>query len=253
MYLDFLKYYFRAGNAHSIHSPFVFEFYNQVLKNKSVASDFSVIEKQRDSLLSNKQTIERIDFGAGKKKNIKENISSIARTSLKPKYWGQFLFRLVGFYNYKTILDLGTSFGITTSYFAKANPEAKVYTFDGCPQTIKIAEKTFQNLEISNIESICGNLDQTLLETLPNLPLIDFVFFDANHKKKPTLAYFETCLAYRSQNACFVFDDIYWSDEMKEAWSDIKRHPQTTICIDLFYLGIVFFRTGLKKQDFMLK
>lgn len=253
MYLDFLKYYFRAGNAHSIHSPFVFEFYNQVLKNKTISTDYSLIEKERKTLLSNKQSIERIDFGAGKKENTKENISSIARTSLKSNYWGQFLYRLVGFYNYKTILDLGTSFGITTSYLAKANPESNVYTFDGCPQTLRIAEQTFKNLGISNIESMCGNLDLTLKKTLPNIPLVDFVFFDANHKKKPTLSYFEICLAHKSQNACFVFDDIYWSEEMKDAWNQIKNHPETSICIDLFYLGIVFFRTGLKKQQFTLK
>jgi predicted O-methyltransferase YrrM len=253
MYLDFLKYYFRAGNAHGIHSPFVFEFYNRVLKDRANCSDFEAIEHQRKLLLANKQTIKRRDFGTGKKKDFQETIANVARTSLKPKSWGQFIFRLVKFYNYKNILDLGTSFGITTSYIAKANPKAKIHTFEGCPETLKIAKNTFNNLEISNISSICGNIDLTLIETVKNHPLIDFVFFDANHQKAPTLAYFETCLARKSENACFVFDDIYWSEEMKEAWKHIKAHPEATVCIDLFYLGIVFFKSGAIKQNFILK
>ncbi len=253
MYLDFIRYYFRANNSHAIHSPFVFEFYNKIFKDKSVSPNFDLIEEERSKLLGNNSTIQRQDFGAGTKKNTPEKISALAKTSLKSKKWSQFLFRIIKFYNYKTIVDLGTSFGITTAYLAEANKDGLVYTFEGCPETLKIAQSTFQNLLIRNVHCIEGNIDLTLKNTLNKIKQIDLAFFDANHKEEPTIKYFEQCLNLKTENSCFVFDDIYWSKEMKSAWKKVKNHQDVSLSIDLFFVGLVFFRKGIKKQHFVLK
>ena len=79
------------------------------------------------------------------------------------------------------------------------------------------------------------------------------VFFDANHRYEPTIRYFEQCLEKAHEGSCFVFDDIYWSDEMKKAWQFIKDHPSVTVSLDVFWLGIVFFHKRQVKQDFVLK
>jgi hypothetical protein len=50
-----------------------------------------------------------------------------------------------------------------------------------------------------------------------------------------------------------VFDDIYHSREMSEAWNAIKDNDAVTKSIDLFSIGIVFFRTGQPKQHFILR
>jgi hypothetical protein len=44
-------------------------------------------------------------------------------------------------------------------------------------------------------------------------------------------------------------DDIYWSEGMTKAWQAIKKHPDVTLSIDIFDIGIVFFRKELSKQD----
>jgi len=49
------------------------------------------------------------------------------------------------------------------------------------------------------------------------------------------------------------FDDIHWSKEMEEAWEEIKAHPKVLITIDLFFVGLVFFRTNQPKQHFKLR
>lgn len=253
MYLDFLRYFFRANNAQTIHSPFIFEFYNKIFKAKSVFPDFSIIETERKKLIANNSTINRQDFGAGTKKNTPEKISSLAKTSLKPKKWSQLLFRIIKYYNYRTIIDLGTSFGVTTAYLAKSNTDVQVYTFEGCPETLKIAQSTFQNLDIQNVHFVLGNIDLTLEDNLKKIKQIDLAFFDANHKEEPTIRYFEKCLKFKAENSCFVFDDIYWSVEMKNAWERVKSHDEVSISIDLFFVGIVFFRKGIIKQHFILK
>ena len=137
-------------------------------------------------------------------------------------------------------MDLGTSFGITTAYLAKANQNLRITTFEGCPETLKIAQSVFTKLELKNIKPILGNINQTLPEALADIETLDFAFFDANHRKLPTIEYFEKCLAKKHENSCFVFDDIYWSEEMKSAWNEIKQHPEVSITS-----RFVFYRTCL--------
>ncbi|PJC61367.1 MAG: SAM-dependent methyltransferase, partial [Flavobacteriales bacterium CG_4_9_14_0_2_um_filter_32_27] len=79
------------------------------------------------------------------------------------------------------------------------------------------------------------------------------VFFDGNHTKNATLTYFNWCLEKANEQSVFVFDDIYWSEEMKCAWKEIKAHPKVTTTIDLFFLGIIFFNPDLSKEDFVLR
>jgi predicted O-methyltransferase YrrM len=79
------------------------------------------------------------------------------------------------------------------------------------------------------------------------------VFFDGNHKKEATLRYFDMCLSHIHNNSILLFDDIHWSKGMKEAWENIRQHPSVVVSIDLFSMGIVFFRKELSKQDFVLR
>ena len=79
------------------------------------------------------------------------------------------------------------------------------------------------------------------------------VYFDANHRYEPTLRYFETCLRKAGEHTVFVFDDIYWSAEMKQAWKEISTDPRVSLSVDFFHIGLVFFRKGVEKQHFVLK
>ena len=92
-----------------------------------------------------------------------------------------------------------------------------------------------------------------LPEVLHDAQQADFVFFDGNHRKEPTINYFNMCLPHISENSVFIFDDIHWSQGMEEAWNEIKQNEQVSTTIDLFFVGIVFFKKDLQKQDFVIK
>ena len=253
--LKYLSFLFQAKNEHSIHSPFVFELYTTAIKPKPIYYCYKEIEAIRKSLLRSEKVIEVKDYGAGSKslKNNKRKIKDIAYTSLKSPSLSQLLFRLITFSKPTTILEFGTSLGITTTYLAKAEKKSKVYTFEGCPETAAIALTTFNKAKAGNIEVCIGNLDETLETKLNQLNSIDFAFFDANHRKEPTLKYFNQCLSKAHEKSLFVFDDIHWSSEMEEARGEIKTHPKVLITIDLFFVGLVFFRTNQPKQHFKLR
>lgn len=182
-------------------------------------------------------------------------IGDIARNSQKPARFGRLLFRLIRRFESKVVVDLGTSLGMTTAYLAEATKPygGQVLTFEGCPETAAVARQNFERLAIRNVGVIVGNLDETLLPAIAGLPPVDFVFFDANHRYEPTVRYFETCLTNIHNDTIFVFDDIHWSDEMEQAWAYLKAHKAVSVTVDLFWVGLVFFRKEQPKQDFVLR
>jgi predicted O-methyltransferase YrrM len=252
----YLKFLLKAGDAHSLHSPFVFDLYSTLIRRDNPDEpQFVPIRALQQQLLKDTAKIQITDFGAGSRINASREraIRDIAKNSQKPARFGRLMYRLIQRFQSQTIVDLGTSLGITTLYEAVAAPVAQILTFEGCPQTAAVAQRNFQQLNQSSIEIITGNIDTTLPERLKTVSAIDFAFFDANHRFEPTVRYFETCLAKAHNDSCFIFDDIHWSDEMEQAWETIKAHPAVTISIDLFYVGLVFFRSQQPKQDFVLK
>lgn len=254
--LDFIKYWFTSDNAHGIHSPFVFDLYTRIIKPDLKFYIFDDIEHCRDSMLISDKKIVVNDFGAGSKKNNsrEKSIRQVASVSLKPAKIGKLLFKMVNEFQTKTIFDLGTSLGITTMYLAGADRQNTVFTFEGCENIAAVAESNFKKLNFKNIHQTIGNLDETLELMVDKTKTIDLVFFDANHKFEPTIRYFDICLEKINENSVFIFDDIYWSEEMKKAWETIKNHPSVTLSIDLFEVGLIFFRKeSLEKQHFKLK
>jgi predicted O-methyltransferase YrrM len=254
----YLRYYFSASNGkgHGVHSPFVFDFINHVLRDKKKYTCYNSIELQRKQLLQNNKLIEVEDFGAGSKvmKSNKRVIKDIAASSLKPKKFAQLLFRMVQYYQPKTIVELGTSLGVTTCYLAAANQQAKVFTCEGAANIATIAKQNFEQLQLTNIELTAGDFAKTLPGLFANIKIIDFAFADGNHRKQPTLDYFEAMLHYSSQSTILIFDDIHWSEEMEAAWAIIQQHPSVTLTIDLFFIGIVFLHPDFKvKQHFTIR
>ncbi|MGQ0826860.1 MAG: O-methyltransferase [Bacteroidota bacterium] len=251
---NYLIYRLKSTNEHGVHSPFVFDLLNQVIYNKSDYYTYKTIEELREQLLNSDKKVKCIDLGAGSLKNNTglKSIKQIARHAAKPPKYAQLLFRLVNRFQPSEILELGTSMGISTAYIAAANSKANITTIEGCTEIAETAKQNFKQLELKNIEQITGNFDAVLSDLLSKKEKLDFVFFDGNHRKQPTLSYFEQCLQKANENCIFIFDDIYWSNGMKQAWEEIKKNGRVTVTIDLFYMGIVFFRKEQVKQHFII-
>jgi predicted O-methyltransferase YrrM len=252
---DYLLHRVKAKTRHGVHSPFVYGLIDRVIYNFAPQKAYREIEKQREELLIDNRIITITDLGAGShvNNNRKKRIADIAKNALKPPTLAQLLYRLAAFMNPGSIIELGTCLGITTIYLQKAAPGAKIYTLEGCPETAGIAKETFHKAGINDVIQVTGNFDDTLRTVISGLDQLDFVFVDGNHQEEATLKYFEWCLPKVHENTLLIFDDIYWSKGMKAAWSQIKAHPKVTVTIDLFWIGLVFFKPGRAKEDFLVK
>lgn len=252
---EYIKHRLTAGDEHSIHSPFVYDLYTNVILDQNAYYVFEKIESVRSKMLLTSEKIPVLDFGTGgeEKQQRMLPVSYVARHYVKPKKDGQLLFRLVNYFKPNRILELGTSLGISTLYLAAPSKTSRVVTAEGCPNTAAVAAKNFEKAGMQNIVQERGEFSKSLPLALAHFDKIDFAFFDGNHRKIPTLEYFTQCLPFHHAGSVFVFDDIYWSPEMAEAWNEIKMHPAVTISIDLYNMGLVFFHDTQPRQHFKLR
>ncbi len=254
----YAAYYLAAlnGRGHGMHSPFVFQFVLNVLNNKQKYQPPQNIEVARRQLLQNKTVLQVDDFGAGSSiaKTKNRSIAQITKTAVKSKKYSHLLYLLVQQYKPQTIIELGTSLGVTTAYLAAANSAATVYTIEGSSAVQKVAAANFKELGLKNVKSFRGSFDDILPTLLKQLQTIDLAYIDGNHHYKPTIEYFNLLLEKKTNDSIFIFDDIHWSAEMEQAWEEIKQHPSVSCTVDIFFLGFVFFKSEFKTpQHFTIR
>lgn len=252
--LKYLWHWLTAVNEHSLHSPFIYNLYTKGIKKDPIHEDFNIIEKVRERLIQSDQKINVQQLGANSKINNKSDrgISEIARKGITPRKSSHLFYNLIRYFDYKNILELGTSLGINTLYLA-ANTRVNVTTFEGCLNTSKIAQDIFDELEYENIDLIYGNIDKTLPDYLKHYSNhIDLAFIDANHTLEATIKYFNWLLPFCSKTSLIIIDDIYWSEEMTQAWNIITSRPEVTTSVDLFQFGMLFINPDLEKRTYTL-
>lgn len=251
----FLQFLWHSKNEHAVHSPFVFSLITKCLYDKKSKPEYTPLKAYRHSLLQNNNTIVVTDFGAGSKvfKSNTRAISKIAQTAGITSKRAELLFRLVRYFQPETVLEIGTSLGLASAALSLGNSKAKITTLEGCPATAKQAQEQFQKFNFKNIDSVVTEFSGYLKSPQSLTTNYQFIYFDGNHSKAATLAYFDYLLPTITNETVWIFDDIHWSSEMESAWKIIKDHSKVTVTIDTYQWGLVFFRYEQEKEHFVIR
>ncbi len=269
----YLKYWLLAKHkkGHGIHSPFVYDLITEVFNHKKndpgLKNIFDIHSKYRKS----KKPLAYHEMGAGthvkningtkslksakalNPRKVSSTIGKTIRKSSVTKKYGRLIYQLVKHYKPENILEIGTSLGISTLYLASGSPEVKIATIEGVKEKAQIAQKLAHEINLTDIHFIVDDFDSALPEVIKKFDKLDVVFFDGNHTKNSTLKYFNICLNKANHDSIFIFDDIHWSEEMEQAWDTIINHEKVQISLDLFRMGIVFFRPGITPGNYLIK
>ena len=247
----------KSQTRYTVHSEFVYDFINNVLRDKTKYKDYKLLWDNRNKLASSQDQIETVDFGSksGRKsyKTIILPLNNIVKSRSHSKSRMELIYRIVKNQSPANVLEFGTCVGVSSFYIKKAYPESKFITMEGCASLAAKAQDNFSENGFSDVEIVVGNFDSILNDILKGFTTLDFIFFDGNHREIPTVSYFESCAELSNENSIFVFDDIHWSKGMENAWNKIKADKRVSVSIDLFWFGILFFRKGIEKQDFVLR
>ncbi len=142
------------------------------------------------------------------------------------------------------MVELGTSVGYSSLFLAMGNPGGSLISLEGNPDLWQYARSLFRQQRLENIIALQGLFDELLPTLSREYPTPQLVFIDGNHDYEPTLNYFRH-FCEQMDEGILLFDDIYWSANMRRAWKEIVASPEATVTIDFFFLGVVLRKQGI--------
>lgn len=241
--------------GHGIHSPFIFDLVTRVFTNKIDPGIIIAAERIRRKMLSDNSGIVVKDLGSGSvslKSNLRK-VSDIARRSPVPAKYGVLLSKMAAEFGSPHIIELGTSLGISTIYMASSCPDSTVDTIEGCPSTAGIARQNFIEMGLNNIHVSEGPFDEVLPGIISTGIKPGLIFIDGNHRKEPVLKYFNILAEFADSKTVIIIDDISYSEEMAEAWNEIKLHKKVTASIDIYRMGLLFLKEGITHNHYIIR
>jgi predicted O-methyltransferase YrrM len=241
--------------GHGIHSPFVYDLISRVFRNKIEQSVVLNVERIRKRMLSDNRTISVNDLGSGSRslKTKSRKVADIAKHSPVSGKYGILLSNMASEFGGNLIIELGTSVGISAMYLAGSVSDTTVYTIEGSPEIAAIARHNFTEANLTNIKILEGSFDDVLTVLLKKSAIPGLVFIDGNHRKEPLLRYFNMITESSDSHTVVIIDDINYSAEMNEAWNELKQNSKVSVSIDVFQMGILFFREGISRADYTIR
>lgn len=242
---NFISYFFKAETIYGIDSPVLYEFFQTVLDDRRVFYAFSDIDHLRNELKKNTTRIKKTDFGTGINHSV-TTVSDVVKTSSITKFKGELLFRLVNWFKPNNIIELGTNLGLSAAYMASACRDTTLISIEGDKSLAYLASNNIKQLELSNVNIVLGTFEKELSQILLNQPGTELFYIDGNHNKNSTIEYTKKIIQNCKNKYLLIFDDIYWSKDMSDAWLEIQEFKEFNFVIDLYFWGLAGKLPSLK-------
>jgi len=243
-------------NGHGIHSPFLFSLITKTFRNNPSRDVVLKIESCRKKMLADKRSLTVTDYGSGGRKRglvYERKIASIARNSSVTCKYGKLLYSLSAEFGGAAILELGTSFGIGSMYLAAGSPASVVHTIEGCAEIACEAQKNFRDNGFNNIILHDGIFADVLAELRDDGIAPGLVWIDGDHGKEALIENLEKLYQVSDDMTVIAIDDIHQNKEMGEAWDFVRSDRRVTLSVDLYRLGIIFFRKGMTPASVVIR
>lgn len=217
--------------------------------NDNDKKNLTLVTSLRASGMQDESVIKFLDFGAGnpedkrsedemaKGKTTETTVAKLSSIGLKNE-WSEWIYTLVKERKPKVVLELGTCCGFSSITMGLANADTRVYTIEGAKEIAAVASENIKKAGCANITQIVGRFADVLDETLERISPIDFAFIDGHHDKDATVKYYRQILPFMAKGSMMAFDDISWSEGMKEAWELISAEAGAGKCEHLGKIGI---------------
>lgn len=151
---------------------------------------------------------------------------------------GVLLKRVAEAFGCKRLLELGTNTGLGSCYMAAAASCEKLVTIEGSSDLAEIADRN-----IRQTTDKCDVVNAFFSDAINRMKdegvePFDFVYIDGQHQKDAMIHYMRQTWPITADVSVFVFDDIYWSKGMNDAWQEIVRTGRFAYVAEIDSLGL---------------
>ncbi len=254
---SFLRYRMKAKGLHALHSPFVFDFASKVLHDKTDFPEYKLLDDGQKALLADFMDYANSDLYAktldGKPCRDASQIEELKEQGKQALGQQKLLFRISNYLRPNNILDIGTINGLNTFALGLGNPQAKIVGMTNCAASAEIVEKNLHLAGRTEFQIKIQDFDDVLEASIFEFNSFDLIFFSKNNSHAFILEIVEQYIDKLNDNSLVIFEAIYRSKEMTKAWKQIKNHPKVSLSMDLYHFGLIFFKSGIIKQHFVLR
>lgn len=221
MISSWIKYKIQCKNEYHIHSPFVYDFVVKVLNDKGSNADYDTILR------------------------VSKQLDGKNHQSYYRRKQSRLLYRIIRYFEPDSVVSFGKLSAINTTAVALGHLQTRVYLeeSDGFLDTLN-------SMGVVNVSLIQpADFDSEKFKKLNT----GFVFFSESDFEDEEWDYLQDCMNYKTSESVFIFEGIHRTRDAEDAWERIKGNEDVSLTIDLYRIGLVFFRLGIEKQDFVLK
>ncbi len=238
--IRFFLFYLKSRTIHHVHSPSLYKFAQATLQNNVPKEQVRQSTRLRHHWLNTHLELDYEDLGGTSRRSKKIVLSKRAKIIGTTPRKGKILHNIATWSQAKNILELGTGFGLSTSYLAEALPSAQILSIDGNHRLNQLTRVKLQELYGDRITVSDAKFETALLEMAGTETRYDLVLIDGDHRSSALRQNVEQILPLLNDRAVIVFDDIYWSADTKMFWEEFRTKILRGATVDLFDYGIYF-------------
>jgi predicted O-methyltransferase YrrM len=252
---SFVRWRLKVRGHRWLHSPFHFELYTALKAYRLPQESLYFQQSERNNALKNHTLLMYEDAGAGSLAHKKTTISLLAKNSVLPLKSFEKLAAMATHVKPQFVLELGSSLGYTCAGLAQVMPQVPVHSIEAAEPVYSYALDVGKRAGLQNLTLHLGRFKEVLPGLLPLLSEKGpgLVIVDGHHTYEATVFYAGLLFQYLAPGSVIVFDDIYWSPEMKRAWNEILALQPMGSSIDGFRAGWVFLNPDLASETFYWK
>ncbi len=231
----------RHYRGFGINSPYIYHLVREVIEAKMHYYPFKKLDRLCRNMVSDVE-----------KRILKESLSKEQNLWLKNEFnrlngctqLYRFLFRLVNYLNPKRIAFLGDDSGLLLSYLAKVDRRRDLLCLGSRNFVSDYSRSILKEQRISNVKySEFSLIDKTAF---------DFIHISRSVDANVLIEFESNIESYLNEESYLVVENINRDERMIELWSRLKKMERFNVSLDLFDVGILIARKGLKKQDYNL-
>lgn len=212
-----LFYKIRHHRGHGIHSPFVFNLITKVIEEKKPYYKYQ---------------------------DIKKHLTEFAEITEKTDKYNLLSFRLVGYFDAESILELGSGTGLNTLYLTAPSSKVKCICFEQSEQKRGIARKLYKNWDRDI--SFC---EKGLFEAMGKQ---DCIYLDLTRYNADYEFVEKKLIPLVNEDSFVIVKGIRTNKAHQLLWRKLKLISGVTVSLDLYHMGILFFNPKLHKRNYRI-